>query len=395
MGTPQTSLVDGTAAADVDFSMLNSLVAQQNMYNAPEVNWITGTLYRPMSTFDMWNFETSEGANDLNFSIVNTEIARRASLMSQPLGKALAAAETNDTGEVIMAMPLFKEGTINQGGPADIMARRIAITLEGDRCDSWQPGPGPGGVQPFLDEAVLTCEFVDGQNVCSIEVTGEICVSGENLGTQVILALYEGTANPSDEPLCDDFIDIVTSPTDSGTEFSGVCVLEPTPVVPEELPCTVKVITGPGTTAGGGQASEPIDVTDADGDLVCNDCTIQVDALLPSIDFARYFVLDSGNGRIEMQVDGLDGDLTTAVETRNAVTEDRIVRRLYDGDPAGEWVETTEDFYYRIAVGPGTNRPIPCAVQVADVDGNLEFGPWIPVQDAPAECAGPIPPACQ
>mgnify|MGYP003574282869 FL=1 len=93
-----------------------------------------------------------------------------------------------------------------------------------------------------------------------------------------------------------------------------------------------------------------------------------------------------------MQVDGLDGDLTTAVETRNAVTEDTIVRRFYDDDP---WIETTEDFYYRIAVGPGTNRPIPCAVQVADVDGNLEFGPWIPVQDAPADCAGPIPPACQ
>jgi hypothetical protein len=103
-------------------------------------------------------------------------------------------------------------------------------------------------------------------------------------------------------------------------------------------------------------------------------------------------VLSSGNGRIEIQVDGLDGDLTTAVDTRNAVTEETIVRRIYDED--APWTETTEDFYYRIAVGPGTNRPIPCAIQVADVDDNLEYGPWIPVQDAPADCAGPIPPEC-
>jgi hypothetical protein len=139
--------------------------------------------------------------------------------------------------------------------------------------------------------------------------------------------------------------------------------------------------------------SEPAEVVDEAGEPVCDACTIQVDADLPSIDFARYFVLSSGNGRIEMQVDGLDGDLTTAVDTRNAVTEDIIVRRVYDED--APWTETTEDFYYRIAVGPGTNRPIPCAVQVADVDGNIEFGPWIPVQDAPADCAGPIPPSCQ
>ena len=37
--------------------------------------------------------------------------------------QSLEKAETGGSG--IVAMPLFKEGTINQGGPADIMARRI------------------------------------------------------------------------------------------------------------------------------------------------------------------------------------------------------------------------------------------------------------------------------
>ena len=107
LGTPQTSL------SEDDIGMVDNLVAQQNQYNAPEVNWITGTFYPPMNTADMWDF------GDLNFSIFNTEIARRASLMTQSLAKV----ETGSSG--IVAMPLYKEGVINQGGPADIMARRI------------------------------------------------------------------------------------------------------------------------------------------------------------------------------------------------------------------------------------------------------------------------------
>jgi hypothetical protein len=124
LGGPQTSVVDGTAADAVDFSLVNALVAQHNLYNAPEVNWITGTFYPPMSTEQMWDF------GDLNYKIFNTEIARRAALMTQPLGKALATAEASGQEEVILAMPLFKEGIINQGGPADIMTRRIAISVE-------------------------------------------------------------------------------------------------------------------------------------------------------------------------------------------------------------------------------------------------------------------------
>jgi hypothetical protein len=151
MGTPQTSVLDGTASADVDYSMLNSLVYQQNIYNAPEVNWITGTFYPPMSTEDMWNFESSEGASDLNFSIFNTEIARRASLMSQSLGKAL----TTSQDEALVAMPLFKEGIINQGGPADIMARRIAIPANGGGGEECPIDDNVDADQPVVESATL------------------------------------------------------------------------------------------------------------------------------------------------------------------------------------------------------------------------------------------------
>jgi hypothetical protein len=123
LGTPQTS-----AALEEDFGLVNNLVDQHNQYNAPEVNWITGTYYPPMSTEDMWDF------GDLNYLYFNNEIARRASLMAQSLGKAMASESK------LIAMPLFKEGIINQGGPADIMARRIVVP-----CDDEGNGNGQGG----------------------------------------------------------------------------------------------------------------------------------------------------------------------------------------------------------------------------------------------------------
>jgi len=136
LGTPQTS------ASEPEIGLIENLVAQHNQYNAPEVNWRTGTFYPPMSTVDMWDF-----GDELNYSIFNTEIARRASLMSQSLEKATTYAESG-----LMAMPLFKEGIINQGGPADIMARRIVLP------DGF---PGEATANPY-DFANLACQWYDG-----------------------------------------------------------------------------------------------------------------------------------------------------------------------------------------------------------------------------------------
>lgn len=265
LGTPQTSVVDGTAADEVDFSLVNALAGQHNLYNAPEVNWRTGTFYPPMTTLDMWDFSTD--SVDLNYKIFNTEIARRAALMTQPLAKALASAEATGQDEVIMAMPLFKEGIINQGGPADIMVRRIAITVK-DRCDDWAPGPGPGGVQPFLDEALGTCKVEDDGKLsdCQIAVKGEVCVEG-NEGSRINLSLYSG--GDENVLLCRR---VAVIRVDDGTSFTGICELQDD-LVNEDwgLPCTVKAVVGPGSTAGQGQVSDPIDVEYTDGLPVCVD----------------------------------------------------------------------------------------------------------------------------
>jgi hypothetical protein len=122
MGTPKTSLALSNGEVDastVDFSLVNNLVVQGDQLNQPEVNWRTGTMYPPMSTADMWDF-----GETYNYLIFNSEIARRSSLLTQGVAKAL----NSESG--IIALPLYKQGTVRQGGPADIMARRFVIDTE-------------------------------------------------------------------------------------------------------------------------------------------------------------------------------------------------------------------------------------------------------------------------
>jgi hypothetical protein len=108
MGKPATS-ADTSATG-----LVANLVSQGNLVNQPEVDWRTGKTFPAMSTADMWDF----GA--YNFEIYRTEIARRGSLMVQPT--------SNLGGSKLAAMLLFKQGLLNEGGPADIMARRVVAT---------------------------------------------------------------------------------------------------------------------------------------------------------------------------------------------------------------------------------------------------------------------------
>lgn len=139
MGSPQTS-------ADLsDTGLVKNLVSQGNLLNQPEVDWRTGDFYPPMNTVDMWNFVGDNGGTDYNYEIYRTEIARRGSLLVQPL------VNVSD-GSKLVAMPLFKQGLMQQGGPADIMARRIV-----------NAGASPN---PY-DFSNLVCEetlFSDGSN---------------------------------------------------------------------------------------------------------------------------------------------------------------------------------------------------------------------------------------
>jgi hypothetical protein len=110
------SLADDLKTGNNDRDELSiNLASHWNMLNQPEVDWTTGEFYPLRNTVDMWDF------GDYNFDIYNTEIARRGSLLAQSIDKA------RDTESGLVALPTWKQGAMNQGGPADVMARRIVI----------------------------------------------------------------------------------------------------------------------------------------------------------------------------------------------------------------------------------------------------------------------------
>jgi hypothetical protein len=110
MGTPDTSAGIGNPN-----SLVSNLVSQGNMLNQGEVYWETGELFGLMSTEDM------EDYGDYNFNILNTEIARRASVLVQSVAKATASANG------LAAISSWKQGVMRQGGPADTMLRRFVV----------------------------------------------------------------------------------------------------------------------------------------------------------------------------------------------------------------------------------------------------------------------------
>ncbi len=114
MGTPDTS-----AGSIYRNSLVNNLVSQGNMLNQAEVYYATGELVGLMSTEDMGDY-SGEGF-DYNFDIVNTEIARRGSLLVQSIAKA----QSSSSG--LVAISSWKQGPMRQGGPADTMLRRFVI----------------------------------------------------------------------------------------------------------------------------------------------------------------------------------------------------------------------------------------------------------------------------
>jgi hypothetical protein len=115
MGKPRTSLdLSGNG-------LVKNLVSQGNVINQPEADWRTGAFFAPLDTADMWNFIGDTTQTDYNFRIHRTEIARRGSLMVQPITNV-------SPGSKLTAMLLYKQGLMQQGGPADIMARRVIDT---------------------------------------------------------------------------------------------------------------------------------------------------------------------------------------------------------------------------------------------------------------------------
>jgi hypothetical protein len=106
---------DSSATSSHPNGLVQNLVRQGNLLNQPEVDWRTGEFYPAINTGEMWDF------GSYNFDLYNTEIARRSSLLVQPIGKAAAS------GSGLVALPTWKQGAMRQGGPADTMMRRIVL----------------------------------------------------------------------------------------------------------------------------------------------------------------------------------------------------------------------------------------------------------------------------
>jgi hypothetical protein len=107
-------------------SLLANLGGHGNMLNQPEVDWMTGEFFPVRNTAEMWNF------GDYNYDIYNTEIARRGSLLAQDISQ-VAVALGSKAKSGLIALPAWKQGIMNQGGPADVMMRRIIIP------NGWRP----------------------------------------------------------------------------------------------------------------------------------------------------------------------------------------------------------------------------------------------------------------
>ena len=136
----------GKNARYVSFEFNKPELVQQNLQlNQPAIDWVTKTFT---------DLHAVEGVKDklmIDAALYETEIARRTALMVQPWGKVV-----NSTSK-LSAIVLFKQGIINQGGPADIMLRRFVAP---DGFDAMVDNP--------YDERNMVCggemKFTDGSN---------------------------------------------------------------------------------------------------------------------------------------------------------------------------------------------------------------------------------------
>ena len=108
------SLTDGPFADPQD-GLVANLTFHGHMLNQPEIDWTTGDWVPQLDTSVALQY------GDYGFPLFNTEIARRGSMLAQ----GIPAAQGSSSG--LIALPTWKQGQMNQGGPADVMSRRIVI----------------------------------------------------------------------------------------------------------------------------------------------------------------------------------------------------------------------------------------------------------------------------
>jgi hypothetical protein len=101
--------------------LLYNLGFHGNMLNQPEVDWTTGEFFATRNTADMLGWADTTYGHDL----YNTEVARRGSLLAQDIGKV--HKDVSEADGRLLVLATYKQGQMEQGGPADIMSRRILI----------------------------------------------------------------------------------------------------------------------------------------------------------------------------------------------------------------------------------------------------------------------------
>jgi hypothetical protein len=158
------------------FDMFDPEIVQQGLIlNSPAIDPETGDFFPVI--LDEWENEYYE-----------TDIARRFNLMVQGIDTTVASAEQTS------AILLYKEGILNQGGPADIFLRRVVLpdtfdatvdnpfAYENVVCDTFDED-GTGEVGDWL--------YTDGSN--PNYVRGLCMVQGMNMSGTTIVSCDDGS----------------------------------------------------------------------------------------------------------------------------------------------------------------------------------------------------------
>ncbi len=297
---------------DYDDNLESNLAQHGNMLNQPEVAWEEGEFYPVRSTADMWGF------GDYDYDIYNTEIARRGSLLAQDIELA------NSGKSGLFALPTWKQGQMNQGGPADVMARRIT----GNKWNNTNQGGNP---YAFRNMECDTWAYADGSNpyypegVCLDSPTNlsaaipDVCIDSET-GQEVLcpqVDLSQGTTFGIGD----------TNPILQGVEQGE----GNTQKVLQWHSCPAEFSTV--------SATDGTTIYTCEDDLRTDDSTLQ--------DQSWYNPLDVAKGHRGF----LDGDFVMILYAwspnwrLNAVGNDRYelyIRRSFDG--ASTWTTTPDNF---------------------------------------------------
>lgn len=153
------------------------LVRQGLQLNQPAISFATGTFTNLLAEVGCRDSAGDTTGLLICADLWETEIARRGSLIAQPVGKVVLS--TSKTS----AVALFKQGILNQGGPADIMLRRFVAPVDFD----------PAVDNPY-DEKNMACttwDYTDGSNPNYLD--GLCWDPAPNVSANIPLTCNDGT----------------------------------------------------------------------------------------------------------------------------------------------------------------------------------------------------------